>query len=471
MSNGFGDSNKGELILDLKSPYSVKFSDNSADKAGGLATPDLSVLALSRTFGTVNGNKESPNPLQNFSDGKFEPQEYFGFLDDAKLLGSIKLATILEVVPNILTSPEKVPVIINKNYRDKIETVIDWNPDVKNLDIGILKVEFKGITQDRKNDYLSLNVNIVESSLDPQNKPQITVHGKIEKFSISLFELVTIRFKSIEFTSKSGKKPETKVELDDELGTDEKPIEFSGALKFVDSLKDLIPFKGFKDGPFIELMPSGILIGYSLPLPNLAIGAFTLENIRLLSSFELPFGNEPIMFRFSFSERHDPFIITVSMLGGGGFFGVALGPKGIEIIEISMEFGAHASLTLAVASASLHMMAGIYLKIDQETENPPLTGFLRAYGCAEVLGLITASVEFYLGLTYDSDNSIITGEAVITVEVDMGLFEKEVDLRLTRTWSTKSNFALMGNPVEPKTSFSDLIKKEDWEDKYCEAFV
>jgi hypothetical protein len=259
----------------------------------------------------------------------------------------------------------------------------------------------------------------------------------------------------------------------DEIGPDKTgPIEFFGPLKFIDTLKELIPFGGSNNGPFINIFPDGLELGYALPLPNISIGAFNLENLRLNSSVDFSFRNKPIRFRFAFSERNDPFIITVSMLGGGGFFGLAIGPEGIEIIELSLEVGAHASINLGgVASGSLHMMAGIYIKFDKDGEKPPpVTGFLRAYGCLEVLGLITASVEFYLGLTYIHDLKLVRGEATIKIEIKMFLFSKTTHVTLIREWDTGSAFITRDKLDQNAISFQELISLQDWK-TYWGAFA
>ena len=54
--------------------------------------------------------------------------------------------------------------------------------------------------------------------------------------------------------------------------------------------------------------------------------------------------------RFNFSERQRPFSLTVSLLGGGGFFAIGVGTEGVREIEAALEFGAALSINLGVAS-------------------------------------------------------------------------------------------------------------------------
>ena len=200
-------------------------------------------------------------------------------------------------------------------------------------------------------------------------------------------------------------------------------------------------------------------VGYSLAIPSVGVGVFSVENIRFSAALELSFVGDPLRFRLAFSEREHPFLVTVSLLGGGGFFALHLGPDGIEMLEASIEFGANVSLDLVVASANVHIMAGVYLKLDFASNTSQLTGYLRAGGSANVLGLITVSVEFYLGFTYYFGPPCkIAGEASVTVEIDILFFSASVSVSLRREFE------------DPQVSFADLIRPADW-DHYCDAFA
>jgi hypothetical protein len=118
------------------------------------------------------------------------------------------------------------------------------------------------------------------------------------------------------------------------------------------------------------------------------------------------------------------------------------------------------------------MSAGIGIKYEDDGEKPPpLEGFLRACGSMEVLGLITASVEFYLSLTYIHSDHLIHGEATISVEIHMLFFSKTAYLKLERDWATPSKGFIPGLlPVVEPISFATLIDFKDFKD-YWNAFV
>jgi hypothetical protein len=298
---------------------------------------------------------------------------------------------------------------------------------------------------------------------------------------LELFNLVRINFNTIIFRNESKKKTDVSIQLvqqndgiDMPVGFDHVPFEFMNQLSFVNKLKDLIPSGGFKigsdTGPFVEVDTQSVRLGYTLPIPNLTFGAFTIENIKLISVFELPLKNLPLRFKFSFGKREEPFIITVSMLGGGGFFSISMGADGIEIIELSMEFGAHSAIDFGgVAYGSVHMMAGVFMKFTGERD-PPITGFINAYGRICVLGMISASVEFYLGLTYDHKLGTVHGIATLYVKIKTLFFKRSVGVTLERVWKVNSDRSLQGIDNIQPVKFKDLMSFEDWRD-YYNAFV
>jgi hypothetical protein len=128
-------------------------------------------------------------------------------------------------------------------------------------------------------------------------------------------------------------------------------------------------------------------------------------------------------------------------------------------VQASLEVGAQCSIDVVVASGSVHIMAGVYLKIDMTSNESQLTGYLRAGGSLDVLGIISASVEFYLGFTYYFGPPCkIAGEATVTIEVHVLFFSASVHASLRREFS------------DPRISFTDLIGPADW-DYYCDSFA
>ena len=90
-------------------------------------------------------------------------------------------------------------------------------------------------------------------------------------------------------------------------------------------------------------MADGVNAGYTLGIPSIAVGMFSLQNISLSAELNLPFTGKPVRARFALCDRENPFLLTVSMFGGGGFFRIGTGLDGIESFEAALEFGALAS--------------------------------------------------------------------------------------------------------------------------------
>jgi hypothetical protein len=202
-------------------------------------------------------------------------------------------------------------------------------------------------------------------------------------------------------------------------------------------------------------------------------GVLVIQNLSVGVLFNLPFTGAPATLSFSFGTREHPFAVTVMALGGGGFLTIGLSTAGgPPAIEGSLEFGAAVALDFGVASGSVSIMAGIYIaygpKMDAQGNPGPstvvITGYVRALGELSVLGLIHASVEFYLGLTFfkvadGKSEGKVQGEATLKIRVDVFLFSTSVSVTLRKE---------IGSGVDP--SFGDQISAADWS-SYCAAFA
>jgi len=246
-----------------------------------------------------------------------------------------------------------------------------------------------------------------------------------------------------------------------DVSADGMDLTFAGPLKFVNTLKNLLPANGFSDPPYLDITASGIRAGYVLGIPSFGVGIFSIQNIGLSAGLSLPFVDQPAGVRFAVSERHKPFLTTVALFGGGGFFAIALNARGIEQIEAAIEFGGNLSLNLGIASGGVYVMAGIYFSMTGDEVK--LTGYLRCGGYLEVLGLISISIEFYLGFTYrdkGGDKGEVWGQATVRVCVKIAFVNKSVPLTVERKFAGAA-----GDPT-----FDQLVEPEDWE-AYCRAFA
>ena len=118
-------------------------------------------------------------------------------------------------------------------------------------------------------------------------EPAFTVTASLDNFTLNLVAL-KLGFDRVQFRVRDGKKPEIDVALRDG------GITFKEPLAFIETLSELFPMDGFADPPSVDVTPEGISAGFSVGLPNLAIGVFSLENLSLGAGFALPFVGTPM---------------------------------------------------------------------------------------------------------------------------------------------------------------------------------
>lgn len=448
-SGGFGAANKGEVFLKLLAPFDLEFGNSvKSDAIGGLASPSMSIQGLSRIIGPVAAK---PDPdiekaLDKVINNEFNPEDFF---KGAKILGGVELYRILKTA-SALGGPD-VPRLLSKQLPDKIEASFDWATDINTSDpLGLFVPNAGGQTK------LEMH-GVVSSPIATPSATTFTATASIVNFKVNLFGFVTVWFDNLKFSAKTGSKPDVAVDL--HPGDD--AIAFGGPLEFVNELRRIIPSNGFSDPPSLSVTPSGISASYSISMPTLAVGIFALENVSLGAGFSLPFDAKPAEVRFNFAERQSPFSLTVSLLGGGGFFAIGVGTEGVREIEAALEFGASLSIDLGVASGMVEIKAGVYFH--WLTNSVELAGYVRLHGEVSVLGLISASLTFNLQLAYLKENghSVVWGEATLEVEIDILFFSFSVSVKCRREFG--------GSSGDPK--FIELIPDQSTWTSYCEAFA
>lgn len=323
----------------------------------------------------------------------------------------------MDVLAAALTGGEKLVELLGG---EELTVRFDWNPEIG-------PVPASGPIF-RPNDRRGLLVAVEARMKKSGGPPKVGVVCSLKHFDLILIGaagFIELNFEKIEFRADSGLKTNVDVLLSD--------IKFIGPLSFVETLRDLIPLDGFSDPPYLDITPQGIDAGFSIALPNVAVGIFSLTNLSLGAGFTVPFIGQPLSVRFNFCTREQPFNLTVSLLGGGGFFGITIDPRGVQILEAALEFGACLSVNLGVASGSVHIMAGIYFRMQQDTCR--LAGYLRLGGEVDVLGLISASIELYLELSYEPPTGKAAGRATITVEVSVFMFSFGVKVSCERKFA------------------------------------
>ncbi|HEY0806696.1 MAG TPA: hypothetical protein VGD84_16600, partial [Pseudonocardiaceae bacterium] len=467
LPNGFGgDHNSGEVWAKLASTApAVQAADVPAQAlnfalsqatGGGMMAPKFAVDALSRVHGTITD-------LAHIAKNHFDPRAYFK--DEAiKLLGAIPLSSVIDIddlndnLPPFPPTDENIPKIKTTRTGSTVETVITWNAKLKQFPDGDtnLFTFVPALTDpDRR---LRIEVRLTASRDGVTNS---VVRGELHNASLVFLNMIKQPIDRLTFETHNGAKP--KIEL--KLGLPQ----FLGDLQFLAALQDFLP--ALPGGMKIDHLPGGVAAGMTLAVPTVGFGVLVIQNLSVGVLFNLPFTGAPATLSFSFGTREHPFAVTVMALGGGGFLTIGLSTAGgPPAIEGSLEFGAAVALDFGVASGSVSIMAGIYIAYGPKPDPGGLpgpstvviTGYIRALGELSVLGLIHASVEFYLGLTFSKPAGLegkVQGEATLRIRVEVFLFSTSVSVTLRKE---------IGSGVDP--SFGDQISAGDWS-SYCAAFA
>jgi hypothetical protein len=327
---------------------------------------------------------------------------------------------------------------------EAVSARFEWRPELKAWPSGTPIFIPKGNTP-----YRNLLLS-VEASGDT-----MTVTCSLDSFDIDLVVLV-LEFERVQFRSRAGQKPEIDVAFT--------KFAFAGPLSFIETLRQLIPLDGFSDPPEVSVTTEGITAGFTMNLPNIAFGVFSLENLSLGAGFTIPFIGPPMSTWFRFCERENPSRLTVMMFGGGFFFGVTVDAKGLQVAEGAIEFGAAISVDFGVASGSVSAMAGLYFKI--ESDNVTLAGYFRLRGEVEALGVVSVCIELYLEMKYESGSGKCVGTATISIEIDVTLFSTTIEISCSKKFAGSGPDPTLAEMFDVGANATSA----DW-NLYCGAFA
>ena len=437
--------NAGEVFARIDAPAAVKFP---VEKTGGLVAPDFTPQGISRTFGPAGD-------VAAFASGSFNPGTIFAGI---KILGGIPLDKIFRLIPFGWPSQagETVPGLTTVQTMREIggvptevlETRYAWTANRAQL-------QGQPIFVPAPNAKFVLE-SVIDTPLDGK-PPRFHVAGSLEKFEIVLppgdDALIGARFEHVGFRAGTDEKVDVSVKFDD--------IVFKGALTFVNDIREYIPLDGFVDPPYLDVDASGVSAGYTLAIPTIGMGIFTLQNVSLGAGFHLPFVGGAAALRFAFCERDHPFLLTISLFGGGGFFALDLDTEKVTNVEASLEFGAAIALNLGVAAGKASITAGVYYQ--KSGAGFQVTAFFRAAGELSVLGIISVSIELYVGLTYQSDKTKphggkLYGTASVKVKIKIVFFSISVSVSIEREFAGSD------------PTFAAMLTAGDWAE-YCDAFA
>jgi hypothetical protein len=478
---------------------------------GALGTPNATIAGLSGAIGAVGGElrkagEEQLKSLENYAkNAAAKVEEYFKDAEEegaaalSELLGGLKLANILADLgegggsargqgvahpdgegeesgfqaPTIssLTDPSSGPPTV----KYKLHTALKKWPESEPI-----------FVPDGEPGYLTLVTEVVKGLDD--TPPTYNVEGSIDPFSICLLGegsstyFLKLHFESLTFTAGNGGKPSVNVNLNE--------VNFEGALEFVQTLEEFLESLG-GEGLAVHVEPTKIKIGTSITLPPVEIGILTLSGLGFNGSVEIPFISGTAIATFGFASKENPFTLTVAMFGGGGFVALSVGFGGVQSVELQFDFTGRFGFDIVVASGSLSLVAGIYIKYEIAHEGGLfMEGFVRVTGQLEVLGIISISAELILSITYDTASGEATGTATLKAHFSVFGFGASVEITMTKSFAGSGKNAqsgVRGGPgralpaghggvlpadkeTEGELTWKNLMPAADWE-TYVDAFI
>lgn len=409
-------------------------SSDQTPVVSGIMTPLLLAIDAAKTISTELA--ENAVPIQ---DGA---RTSLAKLTDKLTTMAPDPATLQALVTGLVAGQEAI-----KDLHVKLE----WAPEISGAP--------KGAEIFWPNDKHGLKLGIDIRAKDSGGLPAgADIHASLSDFELHLLgsdPFMKLEFDRLVFKAGTAGKPEVDCVF--------RGMHFAGALKFVEVLKQFIPLDGFSDPPNVLVDDKGLRAQFGLSIPDIALGVFSLTNLSFNAGFEIPFIGKALEVKFSFCKREEPFSLTVCMLGGGGFVGITLTPAGVRLLEIALEAQAAIEVSFGIASGGISVAVGIYLAI--EADNCTLSGYVRMRGEVDVMGgLVSASIELELDLTYESANDKVTGHALLEIDVAVLFIHINISLEVTKKFKGNNGDPTLRELMEP------FANEVPWE-QYCDAFA
>lgn len=366
-------------------------------RAGGLVSPKFVVDGISRTLGPV-----PTGALSQLAGGQVP--DLGSVYKDATLLG-FDLGSLIKVdgqagIPN-------PPKIVQKTVGGQPGVEMTWT----------LPLGSHGPLRAAPDSTLTV---VVESSTALS-----TTTATVTDVTLALptgSPLLTLHFRKITFLQEPGRMPDVSI---DGFGVD-----FGGALQLIRTLTAGLSGLAGR-GPEISNKPNGVTASYTMTLPQVSAGVFTLRNVVARAAIEVPFDRRPVVVSLSFATRDNPFQLAVLAFGGEGHIEADIGPTGLTRLEASLGFRASLGVDFVVASGEVHASGGLVFAKTGDTVS--FTAYLEFGGSLKILGLVSVSVQLRLELEYTTGGNRLVGRASIVVTIDLTLYSDAVRID-SGTW-------------------------------------
>lgn len=472
------------IALPGKTQTKVSFSGRTSE-SGGFIAPRFSVGGVSRINGAFGEEPASLRAGGSFASGSFNPSDFFGA--DAKLFGGVSLSEIFERVilkPAGISAPAMLSQL--EEYTDSLpfwQHSFTWETDRLKSSNPIGKLEpILLVAQDAKDNVpqegvptvLTANGRAVVPIFDPEGA-YAEFRATISNFCLQLVafdEGIRLKVNSCSFTASSGAKSKFEIDIVD--------YELVGTMmSFVKMLQEF--FSQFSNDTPIEISPKGVTLSLpSIDLPPITLGAFNLDNVRIISGAFLPFNGDPLEFWFALSSPDDPFMVTVGLFGGGGHFRLVIDCAGVKSIDASFRFGAFKEINIGGVVKGRGFILGGLSYGSKRISNPSGPGkitridycaFVHAGGSGTVLGFISISIDIHVGLYIEKVGetaSKMYGAVVVRYSFKIGFFKKSVSVRYEKTIAGSGSVNLLR--ADSRAPAASHMTREQWHE-YRQAFA
>ena len=309
---------------------------------------------------------------------------------------------------------------------------LDWHPKLKSFEPVFLLGENADLTIHAE--------AVVPIALEgPQSPPKFNTTGTLTDFSINLIgnpRFIIVDIESFKFTASQGNSPDVHLKI--------KNVRFGEQMNFIKEIADLLnPGKG----PFLDFIDGGVSAGFRFHVSDVKVGAFSMMQLNLNVAVMLPFNGDPVRCIFGVSDQDNPFLLAVSIYGGGGFLQLRLGLDGVERLEGALEFGIVASVSIGPLTGWGYCVAGIYFRIEASASQ--VCGFVHAHGHMDIWGIVSMDVDLKVAICYMTGGSV-QGTAEFEVDIDILFFS--ASYRYSTTYQFAGHQSDSSNQVSMKAA-------------------
>jgi hypothetical protein len=319
-----------------------------------------------------------------------------------------------------------------------IRLSFDWHPKLKSFEPVF-------ILRDKADLSITAQAMVPIAIQGPQQSPSFNTVGTLTNFSINLIgnpSFIIVDIDSFQFTASNGNAPDVHLKIN--------TVRFGEDMKFVARLAALL---NPQNGPFLDFVDGGVSAGFRFHVPNIQVGVFSIMQLSLNVAVLLPFNGDPVRCIFGVSDQDHPFLLAVSIFGGGGFLQLRLGLDGVEMLEGALEFGIVAGISIGPLNGWGFVVAGIYFQVQRSKSI--ICGFVHAHGHMDVLGIISMDIDLKVAVCYLSGN--VQGEADFEVDIDILFFSASYKFHATYQFAGSSN----NDQAAISTSDSHILALKD----------